>query len=213
MLLSLIACGPSTGQHGGSGSGGDESGGSESGDEDGGSESGGGEFRIRDQSGAQFGWECIETADGIDCDVLRLDVSPPSPCNDSGDFGAMLGRFITIAGKCPLPSGMGYAILQSRVLVCEDDADCPDTLDEDWTYECRAGLCQHTDIATWGSGLPTWVDAFTLCKGDEPRSADDDVDGPPQDPIDVLLDAACSDQEYPFEPCESLPAECIDPSS
>jgi hypothetical protein len=202
-VLALSACGGAAGGEGGEGSGTDE--GTDSAPD----------FdvdqppKIRDQSGAEFGWSC--TTDGH-CSVEWLgSLSPPLPeCSASTipTYGHLWWRFIEVTAACALDED-GALQTQSgwgRLVVCDATEDCPQLDDSFDRFECQSGYCQRSSMT---SSPPRKEDLELLCTGTQPRFADID----PSPELAAAIEQACPNSpQDPDAPCLSVPPGCDDPS-
>jgi hypothetical protein len=201
VAVALAACG---GSAGGEGEGSDTEEGSESApdfDDD-------QPPKIRDQSGAEFGWSCTE---GGHCEVQWVQtLRPPLPECGAGTiptYGHLWFRFIEVTAACALDEDGAWQTRAGwgRLLVCEEDDDCPQLPDSFDRFECSAGYCQRTSMS---SGPPRKEDLELLCTGQQPRFADID----PTPDLAAAIDRACPNStQDPDAPCLSIPPGCDDP--
>ena len=109
--------------------------------------------RVIDRSGGEFFDVCPKGKTKFldrKCEPHRIaGVSPLAPdasdCTEPGSVPGFIytaARLIAVTGGCGHPEGGFYELPDwSRILVCEDDDQCP-FQERGQDYECRHGLCQ-----------------------------------------------------------------------
>lgn len=166
--------------------------------------------RIVDQSGAEFFWVCSE-AEGF-CTTHRIaGVSPPPlDCDDPSlaDYGVAWDRFLAIYEHCnmPLPDTEQTRVETTRIVVCDDDRDCPEEAYFDPVFECRNGFCQNADVERYGD--VRFRELFALCFGEEPRFTA--TERPSE--LEASVEASCPGGWEDWNViCDSIPPACPDP--
>jgi len=142
---------------------------------------------VVDTSGARFAWHCTD-----ECWPLAEPDTPAlPPCTTGRPLYAWdLDRFINISAACTTDDG-GWVSADSlsRPLACADTADCPQ-----WPshrYECRDGICQSSDLATYPASYITWELADELCYAALPRPDRFDPAGTVAQQVYAWVTTAC----------------------
>ena len=169
--------------------------------------------RIVDQSGAEFYWVCSRH----DCEPHRISgVSPPAPeCEHGPGFFRedWRARFLEVVEGCPLPGdGWWFADADGngRIVVCDEDTECPEVEGVSISFECRAGFCQSDDTEEHPPALLSQPEVVKVCTGHVPRGEDDS----PSPELAAAIEVACPSEhdDNPYiRDCVGVPPECPDP--
>jgi hypothetical protein len=170
--------------------------------------------RVRDLNSEVYGWECDEY--GYRCRGTFIDESPPPPtCSDdwhpSVVWTAGSMRFFPLYVTCASDESGTWLIdaSESRYLVCESDADCPNLVysNVEYRFECESGLCQNIDTTAFPRDELSPGEVAGLCRAGTPRQSSFEIDQDEYDAFWALIEQYCPEAG---PDCE-VPPECQKP--
>jgi hypothetical protein len=134
--------------------------------------------QVRDLNAEMYGWVCDEH--GYGCKGAFIDESPlPPNCSEdwhpSVVWTAGATRFFPLYVTCAHDESGTWLIdhWESRYLICDTDADCPNLVyaDAEYRFECESGLCQNTDTSEYPRETLSPGEVAGLCRAGTPRQS------------------------------------------